>query len=69
MLSTPKCIFFKKNLFSKSLKTKETFLSFEVDIVVANHYINIEDRGGGTGGHGALDLWFNVKPNWAGRMV
>ena len=59
----------KINFFYNLLKTNKTFLARMVDIGVGNHYINIEDRGGGTGGHGALNLWFNVKPNWALRMV
>ena len=49
------------------MKTKETFLARMVDIGAPNHYINIEDRGGGTGGHGALNLWFNVKLSQPGK--
>ena len=32
-----------------------------VDFGAPKCYINIEDRGGGTGGHGTLTLRFNVK--------
>jgi len=60
---------YKINFFAKSLKTNKTFFKKSVDNPSLIHYINSEDREAGMGGHGALILWFNVKPNWAGRMV
>ena len=60
---------YKINFFAKSLKTNKTFFKKTLDNPSQKHYINSEDREAGMGGHGALILWFNVKPSAHTKIV